>query len=317
MTRRIQILSAVLVLQIGLAAALAFAGRSSGAFRSDEKLLGLDLASLDEIVIQDQGDPALVLRRRGTTWILPDHFGFPASASKVDRLAGTLFGIRKSWPVGTTEVAAKRFEVTDEDFERKITFRKGQADAGTLLIGTSPAFKKVHARLAGEAPIYDIDFSAYEASVKPQDWEDKDLLAVDPDEVERVEMDGIHLIRDGDALTVSDLGQAQETDPSGVSALLSKLSRPAFLDVLGTEDKPEYRQDKPVLTYTLEMKSGEAVDYTYSQPEDGDDFILKTSSRPEYFEASKYAVQGLQEFTRDKLVREKKEPAPSPRPGDS
>jgi hypothetical protein len=316
MTRRIQILSAVLVVQIGLAVSLAFVGRSSGAFRSGEKLIGLDLASLDEIVIQDEGDPALVIQRKDGSWILPDHFGFPVSRTKLDRVTGTLFGIRKTWPVGTTDVAAKRFKVTDDDFERKITFRKGQADAATLLIGTSPGFKKVHARLAGKEPIYAIDFSAYEASVKPQDWEDKDLLDVDPDGIVRVEMDGIHLIRNGDALTVGDLGEGQETDPGEVSKLLSKLSKPTFLDVLGTEDKPEYRQDSPALTYTLEMKSGEAVDYTYSQLQGADDFVLKTSSHPEYFKTSKYAVESLQEFTRDKLVRAKQEPESAERPSD-
>ena len=126
MTRRIQILSAVLAVQIGLAVCLAFVGRSNGAFRSGEKLIGLDLASLDEIVIQDEGDPALVIQRKDGSWILPDHFGLPVSQTKLDRVTGTLFGLRKTWPVGTTGVAAKRFKVTDDDFERKITFRKGQ-----------------------------------------------------------------------------------------------------------------------------------------------------------------------------------------------
>lgn len=306
MTRRIPILSAVLVLQIGLAAALAFSGRDSGAFRSDEKFIDLELASLGKIVIQAKDDPALVMERKDGSWILPDHFDFPVSSTKLDHLTGKLFGITKPWPVGTTGVAAKRFKVADEDFERKITFSKGQEEVATLLIGTSPGFKKVHARLASEEAIYAIDFSSYEASVKPQDWEDKDLLDLDPDEIVRVEMDGVRLMRDGDALTVSDVGEAEETDPSGVNTLLSKLSKPTFLEVLGTEDKPEYRQDTPVLAYTLEMKSGEAIDYTYSQPKEGDDFILKVSSRPEYFETSKYSVEGVQELTRGKLVREKK-----------
>ena len=308
MTRRIQILSAVLVLQIGLAACLAFIGRDSGAFRSDEKFIDLELASLDEIVIEEEDSPALSMQRKDGSWILPDHYHFPVSSTKLDHLTAKLFGTTKPWPVGTTGAAAKRFKVADEDFERKITFRKGQEDAATLLIGTSPGFKKVHARLANEEAIYAIDFSAYEASVKPQDWEDKDLLDVDPDEIVRVEMADISLIRDGDALTVSDLDAAEETDPSGVSTLLPKLSEPTFLEVIGTEDVAEYRQDAPVLAYTLEMKSGDVVDYTYSQPKDGDGFILKISSRPEYFKTSQYSVEGLQGLTRDQLVREKKPP---------
>lgn len=310
MIRRIQILAAVLLLQVGLAASLTFYARDSGAaFQSDEKLIDLELASLDEILIQEKDDPALVLRREdeGGTWILPDHFAFPVSSSRLDRLTQKLFGLTKSWPVGTTEVAAKRFKVTDEDFERKITFRKGKEDVATLLIGTSPGFKKIHARLAGEEAIYAIEFSAYQASVKAENWEDKNLLNVERDEIVRAELPGVRLIREGEALLVSDLVESEETDSSGVSKLLSKLSKPTFLEVLGTEENSEYGQDTPVLAYSLELKSGEVIDYAYSQPKEGDGLVLKLSSRPEYFKISKYSVEQLQEdLTRERLVREKK-----------
>lgn len=308
MTRRIQILATVLALQIGLAASLAFFARNSGAaFRSDEKLIDLELTSLDEIVIQEKNEPTLVLHQKDGNWVLPDDFDFPVSSSKLDRLTEKLFGFTKSWPVGTTGVAAKRFKVADEEFERKITFRKGHDDVATLLLGTSPGFKKIHARIAGEDDIYAINFSVYEASVKPRDWEDKDLLNLDPNEIVRAETPDIRLIREGETLSVSDLGEAEETDPSGVSTLLGKLSKPSFLEVLGTEEQSEYQQDIPVLAYSLEVKSGRSIDYTYSKPKEGDDFILKVSSRPEYFKTSKYSVERLQEeFTREKLVREKR-----------
>lgn len=306
MMRRIGILAALLGLQLALAASLGFLGRSSGAFRSDEKVIDLDPATLDEISIEEQGQPALVMRQKGGTWVLPQRFDFPAASDKLDHLTEKLFGLTKSWPVGTTAVAAERFKVTDEDFERRITFSPRDGDRTVLLIGTSPGFKKVHARLADRPAIYAIDFSAYEASVKPQDWEDKDFLKLERDQIARVEMPGISLIRDGDALTINGLDEDEEVDSAEVSSLVSSLSKPAFLEVLGPEGKAEYRQDAPLLTYSIETKSGEVLDYTYSQPKDGDDLVLKVSSHPEYFKTSRHSIESLQGLTRDGLVVEKK-----------
>lgn len=55
------------------------------------------------------------------------------------------------------------------------------------------------------------------------------------------------------------------------------------------------------------MKSGEVLDYTYSQPKDEDDFVLKVSSHPDYFEVGRYSVEGLRDVRRERLVLPKKQ----------
>ncbi len=47
---------------------------------------------------------------------------------------------------------------------------------GDLYLGTSPGFKKVHARRADSDDIYAITFANYEATARTDDWLDKALL---------------------------------------------------------------------------------------------------------------------------------------------
>ena len=159
MNRLIQVLSGVLFIQLVLAAILTFSGRDTGAFASKEPLLDLTLAKVDKITIVEEGKPALVLNKKGENWLIPGYFGFPVDQEKLGKVTDKLFGITKSWPVATTGAAWKRFKVSGDKFERKIVFSKADFVLNTLYIGSSPSYRKVHARLKDQDEVYSIEFS--------------------------------------------------------------------------------------------------------------------------------------------------------------
>ncbi|MDK1046054.1 MAG: DUF4340 domain-containing protein [Anaerolineales bacterium] len=304
MNRRIKILASILALQAGLAVLLHFTSRSMSAYASEERLLGLEAASLDKIVIEDGEKPALVLMKKSGMWVLPDHYGFPASKTKLDGFTKKLLGIKLSWPIATTQGAAKRFRVGEDAYEKKIVFYEGDKEIETLFIGSSPDFRKVHARVAGANDIYAVEFSAYDAGIDPNDWVDKDILRLEQSAIDRVEMPTFTLERKEGEFVVSGLKKNEETVADEASSLISKLADISFREVLGTENKPEYRQSSPALVIAATMKSGERVDYVFSQVKNEEDaFILKVSAHDYYFEVGKYDVEDLKEFKRKKLLR--------------
>lgn len=307
MNRLIKILASVLALQAGLAVLLHLTSGSMAAYTSDEKLLGVEAASWDKITIEEGEKPVLVMMEKNGTWVLPEHYGFPASKTKLDGFTKKLREIKRSWPIATTKGAARRFKVSDDEYEKKIAFYKGDKKLETLFIGSSPDFKKVHARVAGENDIYAIEFSAYEADVDSDDWVDKDFLHLKEDAIAQVKMPSFTLERTEGKWVVSGLRKSEETVPDEASSLISKLADISFRELLGTENKPRYRQSSPALVIEAAMTSGEIVDYVFSQEKAEEDaFILKVSSHEYYFKVGKYSVEDLKEFKRKKLVRLRK-----------
>ena len=68
--------------------------------------------------------------------------------------------------------------------------------------------------------------------------------------------------------------------------------------VLGTDTKPEYGLEEPELVIGLQHKGGEELEYRLGKHENGNDYVLKASSRPEYFRLPGYAGDALLEAAR-------------------
>lgn len=312
MARQTQFLSILLVLQISLAAILFFTQTDSGAFVSNEKLLDLKFDSLDKIVIEEAEKKTLVLQRQDKNWKLPGYFDFPASREKLDRIFGKLFETGVGWPVATTESAQKRFKVAQDAFERKLAFSTADASK-TLYLGTSPGFKKIHARIDRETTIYGIEFSAYQVSTKPIDWADQSILHVSREEINAIEIAGLSIKRAKDKFGIEGLAEGEEAVESEIQTLLGNVSTLGFQEVLGKKDDPAYQLDKPVLELTLVKKDGQRVGYRYGKLKDKDETVLKPSDSEYYFSVPKYNVDSLLEFDRKKLVKSAA-PAPEPKP---
>lgn len=315
MNRIIPILSVVLLVQLALSIALFALGNRNQAFATDEKLIDLDFESVDRIRIEDGDKQSVAMSKRENRWILPNLYDFPASAAKVDRVMNKLLSAAKGWPVATTAGAAKRFKVSEEAFDRRIDFNKGKETLKTVFLGTSPGFKKVHARVSGQNDVYAIDFSAFEASSKAGDWTDKNFLNLNHGDITRIQLPSVEIERQDGTLIVADPGDGKESDSDAVANLARKLANLTFRSVLGTEETPEYNLRNPVFRFSLTLKEGDSITYAFGQQKGEKDFILKTSAHPYFFKVAQYTVDGIKETTLAKLVRDKKaaEAAPSDR----
>ncbi len=314
MAKQANILIGVLVLQVYLAVGLMMNGTDSGAFASKQQLLGVKLDEIDKITITEkEGSPVLISKSDGK-WLLPDHHEFPVSNDKVDGATGKLLDATVGWPVATTPSATKRFKVAADDFEKKVVFSGPNGISKTLYLGTSPGFKKIHARRDGDDNIYAINFSAYELAAKPNDWADQQYLHIDGEDVAEIELADVALKRNGDNFVVKSLADSEQTNASKASSLHSQLSNLSFLEVLGKTDKPEYQQNEPELTYSVLLKGGDQVSFKISKIADQDDYVLKPSNSEHYFKLAKHVVDGLKGFSRANLVEDKAKPQRSVEP---
>ena len=66
--------------------------------------------------------------------------------------------------------------MTEDSHQRHIRALSGDDALADVYLGTSPGYRKVHARHADGGDVFAIEFSNYEAGVKAGDWLQRSLL---------------------------------------------------------------------------------------------------------------------------------------------
>src|SRR5690606_2141252 len=83
-----------------------------------------------------------------------------------------------NWPVAHSSAARQRFQVADYYYQKRLTLLSNGEILGTIFLGTSPGFRKVHARNEQQDAIHSIAFNTFEAPAVNNGWLDTRLLQV-------------------------------------------------------------------------------------------------------------------------------------------
>jgi len=310
MEKRIRLLAVVLGVQLLFALAVWTGGGNLSAKTDNSPLLALNGNTIDHITIDGPDQAKVTIAKAKEVWKLPDSGNFPADSGRVEQLLTRLKGFKQGAPVARSEEARKRFKVSDKAFERRITLAAGTKTVATLFVGTS-AGRESHVREAGDKTIHLVQFNAYDAPAKADDWEDKTVLQIPKDEIVAIEANGLELERapktDQSVSKKSDNGTAPpptaiwqtEGSTSGMlktdaaDKLAKMLAELRIGSVLGRGDQPGYGLKAPELTLSVTRKSGERLTYRLGKMPDKEDYVLKVSGRDEYFELPTYTAEPL------------------------
>ncbi len=294
----------LLAVQAGLITTSWTARRNLDAFTPDQPLLDFALPAVDTIEIQGPDQARVVLRKKDGTWLLPDYFQAPAEQKNVENLLDKLQAMKKTWPVATTPEAARRFKVATDSFERRILLKEGDKTLAELFVGTSPSFRKVHVRLPDSSEIMNQEFAVYEAPVKPEQWLDKRLTALERENIESLTLNGVQLVRRDTKFTLKDLAEGETVNSKAIDRLVDQLTNLQVEGVAGREDKPGYGLDKPALVCTIGLKSGAKKIWKFGRVKEKDQekWFLKTSDQDLIFTVASWRVKPLLKAGREQLI---------------
>ncbi len=305
MKRFITILCVLVVLQLGLGIFLFQNKKEYDTFHSEKFLVTFSADLVDQIVITDKDKQEVLLKKEEGGWKLPAHHDFSAQKTEVDRLLSTLSGLKKGWPVATSKGAAKRFKVGVDDFEQRIILSGSGKELARIYFGSSPGFKTVHARPGQSDEVVIVPFSTFEASIRPDDWIDKDVLQLDQTDIQSLSFAGMTIKRQEESFVLDGLGEDEEGVQEELERLVKQIAELRVETVLGPELKAEYNQNMPDVTLSLHLQNGEMRDYFFSKPTEQENYIVKVSDMPHYFETIGWQIEHIKELSRDSLVRKK------------
>lgn len=314
MDKTTKFLGGLLAAQLLLAVWAFSGGTDLSVHRPDQPLLAFDPAEVTDIKVAGPEETEVALKRVADGWLLADAWNVPAKDGKITQLLDRLRDLKTGLAVATTSGAKERFEVADDKFERRITLLKGDETIATLYLGTSPGLRKIHARKSDDDVVYSVAFAAYEAPDKADDWLDAGLLHFKQSELEAIELDDLTLtktrpkeseqagVETDNGWTASGLAPGENLDQTKAGDLVRKLAQLDVRKVLGTEAKPDFQQDAPELRLKLRLSAAEPVSWTLSKPEQGEDYVLKSSQHPWYFGVAPWTAKPLLELAKQDAI---------------
>ena len=285
-------LGGLFVLQIVFAAILFWYFDAGEEKLVSEALVATEKSNIDKLVVQSAEDK-VTLALKDDRWSINDDEEIVATKSKVENALDKLTALKTNWPVATTTSSHNRFEVAQDKFQRKIELFSGEKLVGEFYLGTSPGFKKVHMRRAGDDEVYAQALNNYDFPVKASEWLDKSLLSAK--DVKSIKREDYQITKVDDAWQwASATSEQTKLNSEKASSLSDALS---FMNILEVTDKaPDFSSDKVV---NLEVEGEKKWQYQFL--EEDENYFVKRSDLMPVFKLSQYEYERIAKVSFDDL----------------
>jgi len=282
--RSIALLSVLFAVQIAITANLYWPDPELEVVQSIPLTL-LPPSTIDEIHIADIHGNETRLRRGEFGWSLPELDNLPADDRKVSALLKIVSSSGHGAPVADSVAARQRFRVASYHYQRRLRIHSEGKVYDEIYLGTSPGFRRVHARNDETDAIYSIGFNTFDASAIGNDWLDRNIMQVDAPDL--IEGPGFALVRDGAGWINQNGGlpEARELD-----ALLRALAGLQVDGVANEDNQRSIAELESTLTLTVTVGSRRVVLDLFSL--DADRYIF-SSEHPVFFKLPAYDYDRL------------------------
>lgn len=263
----IRVLSVLLVLQLAVTIAL-YWPREAPQGAASALVPDTDMAAVSELVISGD-DAEVLLTRAGAGWMLES--GMPADSVKVDTLLRALLESDPGYAIANSDSAAGRFEVAEANYQRRVTLTLDGGSSRSVYIGSSPAFRKVHARAEGSSDIHVIELNSYDAPTGAASWLDRGLLAMD-------NVDAL-LVADRRFSLIDDAWEDEDGDAADAEAAENLVQALSALQVSGLATAEDQ---------ALAEAGNLALELTVNQREEAATFTLRENDGRHFIRSSRY-----------------------------
>lgn len=302
MQRIIYAAALLLIVQIGLVAALNSGGSSLDAVTPDTLFVEFDPNTITEIGITDKDSQQLILQKEDSDWLIISAYSAPADAVLINDLLAKLSKAKQGFAVATSKGAAIRFRTAKDEFERHLLFKKGDQVVADFYLGTSAGMRNSHVRKNDEHEVFTLPVSSFEVEADADKWLDKKAFQLDKEALKMVQIGDIEIKKEEGGWQIADL-DSTEVKTQELEKLIEAVTDLQVQSVLDPEKaEPLFAKDLD-FQFIVSTESKENIQYSFAKQDDYR--VLKISESDLYFKVYDWQVDNLQEFTKEKLVQHK------------
>jgi hypothetical protein len=254
-------LSCLLGFQLLLIFGIFFISQGMKSEFKPQVFVNIPVSTLDKLTVSSSNG-VVELESKGGVWSLPQLHQLKVDSEKIVSALDKLMSLKTSWPVTTTASAHKRFEVSDNQYQRKIELYTSGRLAETVYIGSSPSFRKSHVRINGDDNVYALEISSFDFSDKPEDWLDQSLLHVDA--IESIQGKDYQLNKNEDQWSLQELSGNNTTlkavNTEKIETLYTLISRLNITGVVSEKEIPDFTSAQVV---DVTVSAGESLSYQF------------------------------------------------------
>jgi hypothetical protein len=277
MNSRVTLLGGLLVAQLLL---LLLMNLNARAPEPGGGLVDVDPSAVTSLRVTDAEASTVMLHKSADQWLLES--GARADADKINSVIERLAEMASLWPVAATSSSQSRFEVADDNFQRLLELN-GSGTGARIYLGTSPGYRRVHARNGDSDDVFSIEFANHEVPADASEWLDQTQLQVAAI-TEFSLQDGWTLSEAGDDWLID----GEVADADAARALIDQVEQ---LRVLGLFSGDETTLEA---TRVLEVSAG-GEDYTMTLRRDpvADEYVVTSSRAPGSFTVASYVAEQI------------------------
>jgi hypothetical protein len=248
-------------------------------------LIQFDTQAIDEIHIEDSSGNETILVRDTRGWVIPELGSLPADWKKTQTLLDVVSSKTHGTPVADTVAARQRFRVASYHYRRRLSFISNGELRETIYLGTSPGFRRVHARNDTTDEIYSIPFNTFDAPGEQNEWLDRSILQVAKPDL--IAGPGFQLVRDGDSWVNQNGGLPEARE---LEALLIALASIQIDGVANEDDQRSVTELEPDLTLQLAVAQRQIKLEFFSL---GDGRYVLSNEYPVFFSLAAYDYERI------------------------
>ncbi|MBK1693332.1 hypothetical protein CKO09_01060 [Chromatium weissei] len=266
----------LLAMQLLLALGLRLNAAPVTAFAPATPLLSFAANAVTRIRIDNAGGATAVTLQRNAAgnWVIPELSDFPAAPEKITQLLATLTQLKRPLPVATSAAALARFHVTADDYERRVILESQHGAVATLLLGDAAGFRRLFARPATDAAVYELPLALSDLSNRHEDWFDSNVLRVPLAELVRIESAEWTLVKNGADWRFD--GNAEMVNQIKVKSLVTRLANLTYRNVLTTNALIDETQSPQ--QFKLTLANGSQRQYQIWHLKDSANYVLQDSA---------------------------------------
>ncbi|WP_372767380.1 DUF4340 domain-containing protein [Pseudoalteromonas sp.] len=298
MRNYILVLLVLFTFQIVIAFTLYFQDATGQADSLSHKLLTLNENDIVRVAIK-QDDAELTIVNKEGKWVFKEHQNIPIEAHKINVIESELLPLKVSWPITQTQGSHTRFKVSDESYNKQITFTSADGNMETIFLGDSPEFKQVYARIKGQDNVYSIPFSSFKLTANLTDWFSKSLLAVS--EISEVKSSTLSLKK-------NEKGWELESDKQKMNnELIDENLINTYVEKLNALKVSDIAELSLTSSETISVKTVSGYSYTYEFAKQGDNYYISRNDFTHWFELSKPQYEDIALLQFDKFLLKESE----------